>query len=124
MAGGGQERPANHSRPERVRNPNAGAKVKQLQFARASRRRMNRAPSAGHEMHNGEQSHQCSADVDRGLHDIGPDYGCQSAFEGIDHRQRSDNGDRCHLAGAQRNRHHNGHCIDAHAFRRRPGQKK
>ena len=63
------------------------------------------------------QSHQRSADVDHGLHHVGPDHGCQAALERIDERQCSDDGNGGYLARAQRDGDHNRHGIDAHAFR-------
>ncbi len=80
---------------------------------------MNRAPSAGYQMQNRPESHQRPAHVNAGLHNIGPDDGCQAALERIDERQCSDDCDRRHLARSQRDCHYNRHRIDSHPLRRR-----
>ena len=69
-------------------------------------------------MKDGEQPHQRSAHVDHGLHDVGPDHGGQAAFKGIDQGQYGDDGDRRNLPSAQRDGHHDGNGIYAHAFGR------
>ncbi len=124
MTGRSKNCPANHTRPEGVRNPNAGAEIEQLQFARTRSRCMNRAPSAGDKMQNRHQSHQRSAYVDRRLHDVGPDHGSEPAFKRIDDRQCGDDGNGGHFSRPQRNRHHNRYGVNSHALRRRPCQQK
>src|SRR5580704_5906520 len=85
---------------------------------------MNAGPTARHQMQNGEHSNQRPGDVDYGLNDIGPDDRSQSAFEGINQRQRGDDRNRSDFAGAERDRNHDGHGIDADPFGGSPGHEK
>ena len=67
-------------------------------------------------MQNREQAHQRSADINDGLHHVGPDHRRQSAFKGIDQRQSGDDCDGRDLSRPQRDRNHDGNGINSHAF--------
>ena len=68
---------------------------------------MNVGPAAGDEMNYGDESEKCSADVNRGLDDVGPNDCGEATFEGINQCQRGNDGDGCDLASSQRDRNHN-----------------
>src|ERR1700692_1561688 len=100
MAGQGEESPADQSRPKRVRSPEVGSEIEDPQFARVLRHLMNGWPTARCEMQDRGQTYKRSADVDHGLHYIGPDPRRQTAFEGVDERERGDDCDGGDLARA------------------------
>ena len=59
---------------------------------------------------------QRSADVDGHLDDVGPDDGGHSALEGVEQRERGDDGDGEHVSGADGDADHDGDGEDADAF--------
>ncbi len=75
-------------------------------------------------MQNREHSHQRPADINHGLHDVGPDHRRQSAFKGINQRQQRNDRDGRDLSRAQRNRHDNRNGVNPHALRRRARKQK
>ena len=85
---------------------------------------MNVRPAAGDVMKDGRDTQQRSADIDCGLHDVGPDHRRQAAFEGVNQRQHGDDCDGRHFAGAQRDRNDNRNRVNPNAFGRGAGQQK
>ena len=124
VAGGSKCRPANHSSPKCVRDPEARGEIEDSQFARARGSGMNGGPTSGHKMQDRPQPDQCSADVDHGLHHVGPDHSCEAAFERIDERQYSNDGNRRYLSRAQSDSYHNRYGIDAHSLGGGPSQEE
>src|ERR1019366_7710771 len=59
---------------------------------------MDRAPAAGHQVHDGEETNQGSANVDEQLHYIGPDDGRHAALEGVHEREQRDDSDGDHIS--------------------------
>ena len=57
-----------------------------------------------------------AADVDGHLHDVGPDDGGHAAFEGVEQRERGDDGDGEDVAGADGDADDDGDGEDADAF--------
>ena len=67
---------------------------------------------------------QRSADVDGHLDDVGPDDGGHSALEGVEQRERGDDGDGEHVAGADGDADDDGDGEDADAFGCGAGEQK
>ena len=85
---------------------------------------MNRRPASGHEVQNREQTHQRSADVNRGLHHIRPDHRRQPAFESVDQRKRRDDCDGGDLARPQCDSYNDRNRVNSHSLSRSPGHQK
>ena len=120
MAGQGKESPADQSRPERVGPPEVGGEVEDPQLACVLRQIMNRRPASGNEMQNREQTHQRSADVNRGLHHIRPYHRRQPALEGVDQRECCDDCDGGDLARAKCDGYHDRNRVNPHPLSRSP----
>src|SRR5262249_658824 len=95
-----------------------------VQLACILRRSLDQIPSTGDQMQNREHSYDCSAYVNKGLYDIGPDHRCQATLKCINKSEDSNDRDRCNLTGSQSNSYNNGHCINANAFSRSAGQQE
>src|SRR5579872_3082182 len=93
---------------------------------------MDGCPSTGDEMKDGEEPNHRSADVHRGLDNVGPDHCGHAALKGIDQRKQGDDADGKNVTGASRdvshalNRdaNHGRYGHDAHTFGSGARQKK
>jgi hypothetical protein len=94
VAGAGEERPADQSRPERERHRDVRGEREHLQLPGVPPCRDDGAPPAGHEVDDLVGRQQRSADVDHELDQIRPDDRRDPAFERVDERQHADDGDR------------------------------
>ena len=55
-------------------------------------------PAARNGVQNREETNQRSADIDRGLHNVGPDHGGHAALKRIDQCQHGDDSNRRQIA--------------------------
>ena len=88
VAGGGEEGPADHPGPEGVGSRQREREIEDPELVHAGGEVMDGGPSAGHEVQDREHADQRAADVDGGLHDVGPDDRGQPALEGVNQRER------------------------------------
>src|SRR5580704_2742230 len=124
MTGRGQESSADNPSPECIRLPEVRTEVEDAKLACTLGHAVNGGPPSENQMKNREQANDCSANVNYGLHHVGPDHRRQSALEGIDQSQCSDNCNRGNFSRSERDGHYDGNGIHAHAFRRGSGHQK
>src|SRR5215467_2433244 len=67
-------------------------------------------------MGDGHEPYERTADINRGLDDVGPDDGGEASFKRIDEGQCGDDRDRGELTGAQCNGDDDRDRVDTHAF--------
>ncbi len=118
--------PPDHAGPERVGLPEIQAEIKHTELPCGCCRSVNRAPSAGDEMDDGEEADDRPAYVNERLNNVGPDNGCQAALKRVNERQQAHYGDRDEVTPklaepaqfrAEGNADHDRYGVNAHAFR-------
>ncbi len=118
VRGHGEEGAAEDAGPEGVGCREIEREVEHVEFARGGCDGMNHRPAALHVRAEREQRDDGAADVDRHLHDVGPDDGSHAALERIEQRECGDDGDGQNVARADRDADDDRDCEDAHALRR------
>ena len=78
MAGRSQKSSADEAGPKCVRLPEVKAEVENPQLVRAIGHAVNSGPPSGNQVKDGEQTYDRSANINYGLHNIGPDH-CRQA---------------------------------------------
>src|SRR5580698_108069 len=133
MAGGGEECPADDAGPQCVVRGEAPREIDHAEFVRVAGDVVNRLPSAGDEMEDGEEANDGAGNVDGKLDDVGPDYRGHSTFKGVDEGEQSDDGDGGDVAlvvaeagqeASQCYPDDDGYGEDPHAFGSRAGNQK
>ena len=120
----GEKCSAQNARPEGVGGGEVHGEVEHVELARRRAHRVDRRPAAGDVRAQRPDGDQRSANVDRHLHHVGPDDGGHSALEGVEQRERGDDGDREHVSRANGDAHHDGDSEDAHALGGGAGEQK
>ena len=124
MARHGQERSAQHARPEGVGRGQVHGEVQHVELARGACDRVDRRPPARHMTAQRPDCGERASNVYGHLDNIGPDHSRHATLKGIQQRERGDDRNRQYVARPNRDAHHNRHGKHAHALRGRPRQQK
>ncbi len=106
MAGGREEAATEEAGPEAVGTPKEGggegkAEIENLKFTGSGSDGDNVGPTAGNEMEDDEEAEESARDVEKHLHDIGPDNGGHAAMEGVEEGEGDDDGNGSNFAGTE-----------------------
>ena len=120
----GEEGPPEDACPKGVRRGQIQREVEHVELACRARDRVNRRPATRHMLAERPDGDQGPANINGHLDDVRPDDRGHSALEGIQQRQRGDDGDGQHVSGPDGDADHDGDGEDAHTLRRRAREQE
>src|ERR1039457_2983036 len=98
MGGGVKKRATDETRPECISGGEVKGIIKYAKLAGLAGNGVHGIPSAGHQVQDGEETHEGSDNVNRLLHNIGPDCRRHAAFKCVDKSEQRNNSDGAKIA--------------------------